>query len=251
MKRYLPLLIFLLLPSVLLAQPIGEVLLLQGKLKLHGPSGDRYFKEKGATIPIERADEIQTGSDARAKLFLRGKAESIELYSSSYLSLAKYRRKESNISLPVGKARFKVNYTTLKTRPLFGLRTANTIIRMKGTEFVVETIGGSTNLLTLEGTLTMANIEAPEIQVDVSKNQASRVSGEAMPSAPVSVPPKIQAAILKAKSGNTKGWEAAGLKDQPKAKKVKKKKKKKSKDKKKHKQETSGEEWDSENSSDG
>jgi len=228
MKRAL-LLLLLLFPVSLWAQPLGEVLLIQGKLKLHSPTGDQYYSKPGTTVQVQAQDEIQTAKETRAKLFLRNKLEVIELYSQSLLSLIKYAGNDSQIGLPVGKARFKIKYKGLKVRPRFRLRTANALVGVKGTEFVAETLGGSTNLLTLEGTVTLANLSAPEISISVTRNQASRTAGETKPSAPVTVPPKAQAAILKSDSGTSKGWEAAGIKSEPKPKKEKKQKKKKKK----------------------
>ena len=53
-----------------------------------------------------------------------------------------------------------------------------------------------TNVLTGEGIVSMANISTPDVEVNVTENQVSRVKKNLSPTKLVTVPPEIQANIL-------------------------------------------------------
>lgn len=197
------------------AQEVGQLLLLQGKAKVRGPQGERILTEANQTLPVYGQDSIHTGTGTRAKLTLRSGAEQVDLFSETYLSLATYEPGQSLLSLPVGKAKFLVNYLGLPSRPKFGVRTANAVVGIKGTEFVLQSLGNTTNLLTLEGTVGFATQSAPEVTVLVEKNQASQAAAATPPSPPVVVPPAVQEAISSGDSADLAGWEAAGVKIEP------------------------------------
>ncbi|OGH04287.1 MAG: hypothetical protein A2557_10845 [Candidatus Lambdaproteobacteria bacterium RIFOXYD2_FULL_56_26] len=198
-----------------LAQEVGQLLLLQGKVKIQGPQGERMLSEVNQTLPVFAQDSLHTGTGTRAKLTLRSGAEQVDLFSETYLSLSTYEPGQSLLSLPVGKAKFLVNYLGLATRPKFGVRTVNAVVGIKGTEFVLQSLGNTTNLLTLEGTVGFAAQSAPEITILVEKNQASQTLAATPPSPPVTVPQAVQENIAGSDSADLAGWDAAGVKIEP------------------------------------
>ena len=70
------------------------------------------------------------------------------------------------------------------------------MVGVRGTEFVLGTSGSQTNLLTISGLVTIAPVEAPEIEVEVPENQASQVQQGLAPTPPIPVAAEIQEQII-------------------------------------------------------
>ena len=177
--------------SSVCAATIGTAVLLKGQVKVEGKDTYQLFDQPNTTVEISETDKIHTGKDARVKVFLREKKEVIHLYAESFLTMDKINDEQSNLSLLVGKARFVVQPTTSRltsTRRKFKVRTSNAFIGVRGTDFVVQTDGVSTSVLTIDGVVAMANAATPEIEVDVAKNQASKTTGDAPPTPATDVP---------------------------------------------------------------
>ena len=67
------------------------------------------------------------------------------------------------------------------------------------------TSGASTSLLTLAGSVEMAAVAAPEIKVEVSIGEASKLDVGKAPTPPISVPPALQNSIVESDSADTFG----------------------------------------------
>ena len=63
----------------------------------------------------------------------------------------------------------------------------------------------STRLLTLAGSVEMAAVVAPEIKVEVSIGEASKLDVGKAPTPPISVPPALQNSIVESDSADTFG----------------------------------------------
>jgi FecR protein len=178
---------------------VGTLTLDKGIVKVRRALVDKIYRKVGEKIPVHNLDEIQTGKYSSVTIRLDAKGDKLELYSQSFFKIDNVTRESSQISMSIGKARFKIKKgrQPLKRRKKrFRVRTANAVVGVKGTEFIMATGVDVTNVLTVEGIVSMANISTPNIEVDVTANQVSRVSQNLSPTAPVKVPPSVQANIL-------------------------------------------------------
>lgn len=200
-KILLSLSALLFLAGSVLADPVGTLSLEKGNLKLRRNHVDTIYKAPAANIPVQNHDELQTSRDTRAKLDLTAKSDRIELFSSTFFVISAVEPEKSEFKMPLGKARFKIakSKRSGKSRR-FRLRTANALVGVKGTEFVVGVSGGDTNLLTLSGIVNMASLAAPEVQVEVQANQASKIQKNQAPTPPVVVSPEVQESIVESDS---------------------------------------------------
>jgi hypothetical protein len=170
---------------------IGTAVLLKGQMKVESQDTYQLVSELNATIEVNEADKIHTGAGARVKIFLREKKEVVHLYAKSFLTMDKITEEQSDLSLLIGKARFVVEPTVNKltsVRRKFQVRTSNAFIGVRGTDFVVQTDGISTDVLTVDGVVAVANQADPDVEVEVGKNQASKTSGDAPPTPATDVP---------------------------------------------------------------
>jgi len=200
--------------TVVYATPIGTMDLNKGKVVIHGQGDDRIYKGEEKGIEIYEKDEIHSGDQSRVSISLQNKNEVIELYSNSYLIISQIREQGSELSLPIGKARFAVKRTfqiKKKIRRRFRIRTVNSIIGVKGTNFMVQVLKNITSVMTLEGIVSLANLGEIDKIVDVAKNMASRTVGTIIPTKPIAVPQKQRQKILLQDSAEN--WEGLGFKD--------------------------------------
>ena len=170
---------------------IGTAVLLKGQMKVESADTYRLIDEPNATLEVNESDKIHTGAGPRVKIYLREKKEVIHLYARSFLTMDKVNDEQSDLSLLIGKARFVVEPTINKltsVRRKFQVRTSNAFIGVRGTDFVVQTDGVSTDVLTVDGVVAVANQADPDVEVEVGQNQASKTSGDAPPTQATDVP---------------------------------------------------------------
>ena len=194
---------------VLFIQPVAaeeaELELEMGLVKIMRAGKALVFNEKGSKIPLLLKDEIQTGANSKAQIRLPGKDETIKLGSRSFFGLDNLTEDQTQVSLLTGKGQFKVTPRKSARKPLrqkgkrrnrFKIRTVTAVVGVRGTEFVLGTSGSQTNLLTISGLVTIAPVEAPEIEVEVPENQASQVQQGLAPTPPIPVAAEIQEQII-------------------------------------------------------
>ncbi|HJO58438.1 MAG TPA: FecR family protein, partial [Nitrospinaceae bacterium] len=192
--------------SALFAVPVlaqqGLLLLEKGSAKVIGPERTRLLRKPGAKIVLQAKDRVQTGKDTFVKIRIKGKPEIIELSSRSFFRMGKITRQTSSISLLTGKARFKIQGKLKKKskRKRFQIRTVTALVGVRGTDFVVGASNTQTSLLTISGTVSVAPVSMPDIEIEVPANQASTVPQNSTPTAPVEVAPKMREQIVKADS---------------------------------------------------
>ena len=202
------------------------------------------FKGK-KEIEIFKNDEIQTGSDSKAFVHLTLQDDRINLFSGTFFKVGSAEANTTEVTMKIGKAKFKIKKPKKgkKRKRRFRVRTANAVIGVKGTEFLLGTGAEETNLVTIEGEVGFSSNAAPNIEVSVEANQASRVSATGAPTAPSNVPPTVMSNLLSSDSG--KGWNqvkfaepvaATEKKSEKKAKKEEKKAEKKEEKKEKKEQ---------------
>ena len=194
---------------VLFIQPVAaeeaELELEMGLVKIMRAGKALVFNEKGSKIPLLLKDEIQTGVNSKAQIRLPGKDETIKLGSRSFFGLDNLTENQTQVSLLTGKGQFKVTPRKSARKPLrqkgkrrnrFKIRTVTAVVGVRGTEFVLGTSGSQTNLLTISGLVTIAPVEAPEIEVEVPENQASQVQQGLAPTPPIPVAAEVQEQII-------------------------------------------------------
>ena len=198
-KLILSLSLVLLYTTALFAEQVGTLTIEAGTLKLRRSHMDTIYTDVGVTIPVENGDELQTGFKTRVKIQMTDPSDTIELFPNTFFTVKGISQEKSEMTMPAGKARFLVSKPVnlvKKKRRRFRIRTANAVIGVKGTEFVVGVLNGNTNLLTLSGIVSLASLAAPDIEVVVNPNQASKIRANRPPTLPVTVPPEVQQNII-------------------------------------------------------
>ena len=182
-----------------------ELELKLGLVKIMRASQVMIFNEKGSKIPLQLKDQVQTGASSKALIRLPKKDETIQLGSRSFFGLDNLTEDQTKVSLLTGKGQFKVTPKKFARKTIrrkgrkldrFKIRTVTAVVGVRGTEFVLGASGSQTNLLTITGLVTIAPVEAPDIEVEVPENQASQVQQGLAPTPPVPVAPEIQEQIV-------------------------------------------------------
>ncbi len=158
------------------------------------------YEREGQKILIFNGDRIQTGRNSHVKISLKEQGDLIELQSFSFFKVAIGEENIDKMVLPVGKARFKVRKRTGLKKKRFRVKTGNALVGVKGTEWVMSSGEGDTAVLTISGTVSLASILAPEIAVDVTENQASKIEQNKPPTTPIVVPPQVRQQVLSSDS---------------------------------------------------
>jgi FecR-like protein len=197
--------IFLIMLMISVSSMGNELELIKGKVKIRSKGVDMIFDIAGQKVPIANGDQIQTGRDSQVKIHLQEQGDAIELQSFSIFKVAVGEENIDKMVLPVGKARFKVRKRTGLKKKRFRVRTGNALVGVKGTEWVMSSGGGDTSVLTISGVVSLANILAPDITVDIPLNQASRIEQNKLPTTPVIVPPQVREQVIAADSRNAFG----------------------------------------------
>ncbi len=211
MKSHKILLVFLALcfcSSQLLAESLGTLYLEKGKVKLHRNSVDIVYQEPGKMVPIFNQDEIQTGANTRVKIKFSKRGNKIDLYPLTLFKFDDVSKGKNEVSMLTGKARVLIpkKSKVRNRRRTFRVRTANALIGVKGTEFVVGCGDGVTSVLALSGVVSLSNISELDVAVDLKINHTSQVSQAARPTIPIIAPAEIRQTII---SGDT----TAGFKE--------------------------------------
>ncbi|SVD65906.1 uncharacterized protein METZ01_LOCUS418760, partial [marine metagenome] len=190
------------IPAIPLQAQQGLLLLEKGSVKVIGPERTRLLRKPGAKMVLHAKDRVQTGKDTSVKIKIKGKPEIIELSSRSFFRMGKITRQTSSISLLTGKARFKIQGKLKRKskKKRFQIRTVTALVGVRGTDFVVGASNTQTSLLTISGTVSVAPVSMPDIEIEVPANQASTIQQNSTPTAPVEVAPKMREQILKADS---------------------------------------------------
>ena len=201
MKRTSLLLFFLFcLSGVSFAQEVGYLLLDWGSVKVTSGNKSKLYLEPNVKIPLNAKDEVHSSNNARGCIYLRGESEMIEVYAATLVKLADYSAAQTGLDMPVGKGRFVV--APKKGPARFQVRTANALIGVKGTDFMVQSQGANTLVLTLDGTVALSSLSEPGKVVELTKDLISSVNKSAAPTPPVKVNQTTKDSLLK-KDGAT------------------------------------------------
>jgi FecR-like protein/fibronectin type III domain protein len=182
-----------------------SMVLKSGKVVVASGKSSKTYTKKGQTITFFDKDRISTGKKSRVLVKAKTTGDEFEVYSSSSVKVMKHGKTVGNIRLETGKARFLMRKSGTRKRNI-RISTANALIGVKGTEFVVDSTQEGTSLLTLKGRVSLANANKPDVQVEVTANQVSRVQPAKLPAKPVKVSAaKIRQILNSDKPGSFKG----------------------------------------------
>ena len=183
-----------------------------GRVKVKNQGKVRFLSHSDPLNPLivelELGEQVLTGKNTRARIKMRGKEEEIRLRVDTLFKVNSLDSDQTEVEMPTGKARFKIKRKLnrkKKQRRKFNVRTVTALVGVRGTEFVMGTSGASTRLLTLAGSVEMAAVAAPEIKVEVSIGEASKLDVGKAPTPPISVPPALQNSIVESDSADTFG----------------------------------------------
>ena len=209
--RYLLLFAFLIVSSVGAASEV-QLYLETGRVKVKNQGKVRFLSHSDPLNPLivelELGEQVLTGKNTRARIKMRGKEEEIRLRVDTLFKVNSLDSDQTEVEMPTGKARFKIKRKLnrkKKQRRKFNVRTVTALVGVRGTEFVMGTSGASTSLLTLDGSVEMAAVAAPEIKVEVSIGEASKLDVGKAPTPPITVPPALQNSIVESDSADTFG----------------------------------------------
>ena len=183
-----------------------------GRVKVKNKGKVRFLSHSDPLNPLivelELGEQVLTGKNTRARIKMRGKEEEIRLRVDTLFKVNSLDSDQTEVEMPTGKARFKIKRKLnrkKKQRRKFNVRTVTALVGVRGTEFVMGTSGASTSLLTLAGSVEMAAVAAPEIKVEVSIGEASKLDVGKAPTPPITVPPALQNSIVESDSADTFG----------------------------------------------
>ncbi len=183
-----------------------------GRVKVKNQGKVRFLSHSDPLNPLivelELGEQVLTGKNTRARIKMRGKEEEIRLRVDTLFKVNSLDSDQTEVEMPTGKARFKIKRKLnrkKKQRRKFNVRTVTALVGVRGTEFVMGTSGASTRLLTLAGSVEMAAVAAPEIKVEVSIGEASKLDVGKAPTPPITVPPALQNSIVESDSADTFG----------------------------------------------
>ena len=183
-----------------------------GRVKVKNQGKVRFLSHSDPLNPLivelELGEQVLTGKNTRARIEMREKEEEIRLRVDTLFKVNSLDSDQTEVEMPTGKARFKIKRKLnrkKKQRRKFNVRTVTALVGVRGTEFVMGTSGASTSLLTLAGSVEMAAVAAPEIKVEVSIGEASKLDVGKAPTPPISVPPALQNSIVESDSADTFG----------------------------------------------
>ena len=183
-----------------------------GRVKVKNKGKVRFLSHSDPSNPLivelELGEQVLTGKNTRARIEMREKEEEIRLRVDTLFKVNSLDLDQTEVEMPTGKARFKIKRKLnrkKKQRRKFNVRTVTALVGVRGTEFVMGTSGASTSLLTLAGSVEMAAVAAPEIKVEVSIGEASKLDVGKAPTPPITVPPALQNSIVESDSADTFG----------------------------------------------
>ena len=209
--RYLLPFAFLMVSSIGEASEV-QLYLETGRVKVKNKGKVRFLSHSDPLNPLivelELGEQVLTGKNTRARIEMREKEEEIRLRVDTLFKVNSLDLDQTEVEMPTGKARFKIKRKLnrkKKQRRKFNVRTVTALVGVRGTEFVMGSSGASTSLLTLAGSVEMAAVAAPEIKVEVSIGEASKLDVGKAPTTPIIVPPALQNSIIESDSADTFG----------------------------------------------
>ena len=208
----------------LCAAEVGTLYLEGGQIQVTRSHKAQVYGPGPQLIRLQEKDRIRTGPNATGKIVFAETHNEIRLFEDAFLNLDFIGSQRVELNLKIGKAKFKVKK---RKRRSFRVRTANAMVGVKGTEFVVMTNGSSTSVATLSGLVALASIENPALSVNIPKGKISKAVKGGAPTKPILLTPKAKKALISDKKTLKKAKiKAKETQRKPKTKPVPKEKQK-------------------------
>jgi FecR-like protein len=201
---------------VVSAEPVGSLSILKGAVRIRHLSLDNVYRDTEVTIPVHNGDIIHTGFSSRAKIHFDKNGDNLEVYEKTFLTIDDVGGESDKLYMPKGKTRFtlkKLKKPSRMGKKRFVLRTVNALVGVKGTDFIVGTGEGLTSIVTISGVVDIANLEIPEIEIELSGSYASRVRLDNKPIDPIKVSPEAIEKIIT--SDSAKAFGEIPFEDEP------------------------------------
>ena len=162
-------------------QPVGEVVLSKGLVKVRHLGKETFLRRVGQRHPVFEGDIVQSGAASRAKVKFKGKkGDVVDVYARTHFTIKTVKPRRTFFGLNLGKALFSVF-----RKKRFQVRTPTATIGVKGTKFVAGYDGRKSFTLTVEGVVTVRSTAFPKVEVTLLKNEASSAAPNEPPTAPL------------------------------------------------------------------
>ncbi|MCB0349387.1 MAG: FecR domain-containing protein [Bdellovibrionales bacterium] len=205
----------LLASSVALAEsPVGTFMIVKGNVSVLHSDGKNEKARIG--LKVFPKDIIQTQKDARGKIVMVDK-NVINISPESKMEIQDYTfkpdedKKSVLLNLMYGKVRPQVNQKYDEKKNTFRVKTSAAVAGVRGTDFIVSFQNNRSQITTFHGLVSVGSSIAMGGQianpVNVGAGQATSVSVNAAPQAPVSVPAEQLTSMDKETSGDGKTIE--------------------------------------------
>jgi len=178
--------VFLVFPPNVLAEAVGTVTCIEGRV-------DRLVPGEEAYSPLKIGEEVSVGDTLRTKSHSKATVtfmddSRLQLGDSSQVAIKDYRigaagmRESGVIDLDRGKIRAVVSKT--KDLAPFDITTPNAMGTVKGSDIFVSFQQSSTNVLVADGTFNMKNLNFPDEVISIKEGMTTVVPYNAPPQEP-------------------------------------------------------------------
>ncbi|MFH1996529.1 MAG: FecR family protein [Candidatus Omnitrophota bacterium] len=178
--------VLLIVPPAALADIIGTITYVEGRVDRLDPASGKYFPVVAGET-ISENDTLRTKSYSKAEISLNDKSV-VRMAPSTRIQVPEYKidenglRKKGVINLDRGRIRTIVSKT--KDATSFEINTPNATGTVKGSDIFVSYQKSATGVLVVDGVLNTVNPAFPDEVFDIKKGTASVVPHNAPPKEP-------------------------------------------------------------------
>lgn len=183
-------------------KPVGSVVSWMGDVLIYAQGSS-----KGRIVmtmePVFKGDTVVTAKRSKAKLLMKDDsiislAPLTRLVVKSYEFSEKKRKRVSYLKILSGTARGVINRFFSRKNSIFQIETPTAVVGVKGTDFIIKSTRGVTEVITITGSVTAASLD-PSIggEVLVKAGQISTVKKGEAPTTPEKLGKKRVGKLLK------------------------------------------------------
>jgi hypothetical protein len=186
MKRVVPILLVLLLPSLLFAQATVKVSSIYGPVEWKAKASAKYASVSASSQEVQVGDEIRTGPGGTVMLELPDGSYMV-VAENTTLTIQQYGNSSLNnfINLMLGKVRFYIQKFGGKPNP-YQVGTPTALIAVRGTTFEVNVDDASfTEVRVFEGRVAVESVGLPDREVILEPGRKTLVRPGEYPLMPV------------------------------------------------------------------
>ncbi len=183
-------------------KPVGSVVSWMGDVLIYA-EGSSKSRTVMSMEPVFRGDTVVTGKRSKAKLLMKDDsiislAPVTRLVVKSYEFSEKKRKRVSYLKILSGTARGVINRFFSRKNSIFQIETPTAVVGVKGTDFIIKSTRGVTEVITITGSVTAASLD-PAIggEVLVKAGQISTIEKGKAPTTPEKLGKKRVGKLLK------------------------------------------------------